>query len=119
MNAKTKQCPACAAEFTCKPEQGATSCWCKHYPAVIAFENGQHCYCPKCLAKLASESIIKHLQTLTLEQSVALASRYRTDLAPVENIDYTLDAGNLVFSRWYHLKRGSCCGSGCRHCPYN
>jgi hypothetical protein len=23
-----------------------------------------------------------------------------------------------VFTAIYHLKRGSCCGSGCRHCPY-
>lgn len=25
----------------------------------------------------------------------------------------------LVFTEIYHLKRGVCCGSGCRHCPYN
>ncbi|MGD0730936.1 MAG: DUF5522 domain-containing protein [Terracidiphilus sp.] len=24
----------------------------------------------------------------------------------------------MVFTAAYHLKRGSCCGSGCRHCPY-
>lgn len=35
------------------------------------------------------------------------------------NIDYYLDeAGNMVFTEAYHLKRGICCGSGCRHCPY-
>jgi len=35
-------------------------------------------------------------------------------------IDYTIDpeTGYLIFTRAYHLKRGSCCGSGCRHCPY-
>lgn len=26
--------------------------------------------------------------------------------------------GNFVFTREHHLKRGSCCRSGCRHCPY-
>ena len=114
----TKHCRTCAAEFTCKTEQGADSCWCMRYPAVMAVENGQHCCCPDCLAKLASESISKRLQTLPLEAAVTLASRYRTDSALIEHIDYTLDAGNLVFSRWYHLKRGSCCGNGCRHCPY-
>lgn len=37
----------------------------------------------------------------------------------IEDIDYYIDAGGLlVFTAWYHLKRGSCCGSGCRHCPY-
>lgn len=66
-----------------------------------------------------SESISKQLRGLSPEAAVAFASRYRTDDALVEHIDYTLDAGNLVFSRWYHLKRGSCCGNGCRHCPFS
>jgi hypothetical protein len=32
--------------------------------------------------------------------------------------DYYFEAGLLVYTATYHLKRGSCCGSGCRHCPY-
>jgi hypothetical protein len=33
--------------------------------------------------------------------------------------DYYLNAqGLLVFTAKYHLKRGYCCGSGCKHCPY-
>ncbi|XP_053549772.1 uncharacterized protein C1orf53 homolog isoform X4 [Bombina bombina] len=26
--------------------------------------------------------------------------------------------GYLVFTEIAHLKRGKCCGCGCRHCPY-
>lgn len=26
--------------------------------------------------------------------------------------------GYLVFTEKYHLKRGYCCKSGCKHCPY-
>lgn len=26
--------------------------------------------------------------------------------------------GFSVFTTFYHLKRGSCCNSGCRHCPF-
>ena len=89
------------------------------YPAVIAVEDGQACYCPDCLAKLAGESISMRLQSLSLEAAMTLARRYRNNTALIEHIDYSLEAGNLVFSAWYHLKRGSCCGSGCRHCPYN
>ena len=33
--------------------------------------------------------------------------------------DYYLENGRVVFTAAYHLKRGSCCGSACRHCPYN
>ncbi|MEQ8359354.1 MAG: DUF5522 domain-containing protein [Cytophagales bacterium] len=36
----------------------------------------------------------------------------------VEGIDFYMGKGNLVFTQWYHLKRGYCCESGCRHCPY-
>lgn len=24
-----------------------------------------------------------------------------------------------VLTEYFHLKRGSCCGQGCRHCPYD
>jgi hypothetical protein len=33
--------------------------------------------------------------------------------------DYYEERGLFVFTARYHLKRGYCCGSGCRHCPYN
>jgi len=39
-------------------------------------------------------------------------------LAPLDPEDFYLENGLLVFTAAYHLKRGYCCGSGCRHCPY-
>jgi len=33
--------------------------------------------------------------------------------------DFYLENGLLVYTAAFHLKRGSCCGSGCRHCPYD
>lgn len=35
-----------------------------------------------------------------------------------EGVDYYFENGLMVFTREYHLKRGYCCQSGCRHCPY-
>jgi hypothetical protein len=32
--------------------------------------------------------------------------------------EYYLENGLMVFTERYHLRRGKCCGSGCRHCPY-
>lgn len=33
--------------------------------------------------------------------------------------DYYLSPeGYIVFKEKYHLKRGYCCKSGCKHCPY-
>ena len=37
------------------------------------------------------------------------------ELAPE---DFYMDGPYLVFTAAYHLKRGYCCHSGCRHCPY-
>jgi hypothetical protein len=36
-----------------------------------------------------------------------------------EGRDYYIDAHQMyVFTSHYLLRRGKCCGSGCRHCPY-
>lgn len=38
---------------------------------------------------------------------------------PLEPDDfYYSDEGYIVFTEKYHLKRGYCCKSGCKHCPY-
>ncbi len=31
---------------------------------------------------------------------------------------YYSEQGYKVFTEKYHLKRGYCCKSGCKHCPY-
>lgn len=41
-----------------------------------------------------------------------------TELPLEEGRDYYLERGYLVFTARYLLRRGYCCESGCRHCPY-
>jgi 2-iminoacetate synthase ThiH len=36
----------------------------------------------------------------------------------VEGEDFYWEGAALVFTARYHLRRGYCCESGCRHCPY-
>lgn len=31
---------------------------------------------------------------------------------------YINDHGKKVFMETYHLRRGFCCSSGCKHCPF-
>ncbi len=31
---------------------------------------------------------------------------------------YLSEEGYIIFTEQYHLKRGYCCKSGCKHCPY-
>ncbi|HEV2578843.1 MAG TPA: DUF5522 domain-containing protein [Acidobacteriaceae bacterium] len=38
--------------------------------------------------------------------------------APLEPGDFYYENGFVVFTAAYHLKRGYCCNSGCRHCPF-
>ena len=46
----------------------------------------------------------------------AAAKPPATELAPE---DFYMDGPYLVFTAAYHLKRGNCCKSDCRHCPYD
>lgn len=37
-----------------------------------------------------------------------------------EGIDFYLnDKKLIVFTKEYHIKRGYCCKSSCKHCPYD
>jgi Family of unknown function (DUF5522) len=36
----------------------------------------------------------------------------------VEGVDYYVEGGKFVFTSAYHRRRGYCCNSRCRHCPY-
>lgn len=36
----------------------------------------------------------------------------------LEGEDYTVENGRWVFTAAFLRRRGYCCGSGCRHCPY-
>ena len=31
---------------------------------------------------------------------------------------YYMDNDRVVFTEEFHIRRGQCCGNGCRHCPY-
>lgn len=32
---------------------------------------------------------------------------------------YYNEEGFIVLTEKFHLKKGYCCGNGCKHCPYN
>tara|TARA_Y100001938_G_C8013768_1_gene391459 strand:+ start:493 stop:705 length:213 start_codon:yes stop_codon:yes gene_type:complete len=44
---------------------------------------------------------------------------YREFLKPkLQPKDFYWENGKMVMTEEYHKRRGSCCGSICRHCPY-
>ena len=56
---------------------------------------------------MSSETLTKEIKRLHQEACNAKQESY---------IDP--ETGYLVFTSYYHLERGHCCESGCRHCPY-
>ncbi len=113
-----QECSDCGVGFNCSSDQENKTCWCIAFPAIMPAEFEQNCRCPSCLAKAMADKIELAIQTQTLDEMLALARQYRGQTGLLEHVDYTIEAPDYVFSKWYHLKRGSCCGNGCRNCPY-
>ncbi len=54
--------------------------------------------------------------TATARHTARLAEFAARPLLPGDA--YYTPEGYTVFTAQYHLRRGYCCGSGCRHCPW-
>jgi hypothetical protein len=109
---REKICSRCHAVFTCGLAQGDERCWCERLPHVpLIADERTDCFCPQCLseaiAKLNAES-----------EPLAVESRQASLPLLKEGEDYYVEGDVMVFTAAYHLKRGYCCDSGCRHCPY-
>lgn len=111
-------CTACNINFQCEVEK-ATNCWCAQLPTVLPIEEVTSCLCPSCLQERTKAAIQQYVEEVKLGIRKNEATKYVENTQKMaEGIDYYLENGLLVMSSWYHLKRGYCCGSGCRHCPY-
>lgn len=107
-----KICSRCHAAFTCGAVQADEHCWCERLPHVpLIADERTDCFCPECL----NEAITK----LNPAEGPARAGNQKPSLPQLrEGEDYYLEGGAMVFTAAYHLKRGYCCESDCRHCPY-
>jgi hypothetical protein len=41
-----------------------------------------------------------------------------SDFKFIQGEDYYLEKGKIILTEEYLKRRGKCCGSGCRHCPF-
>jgi hypothetical protein len=126
---KQKNCSKCGEDFGCDAEADQGSCWCVDLPHLpfTSISTGD-CFCPSCLSDLIQATI-----QITRTPEPAAQNSHRTGrqeisvkereaASPgmlVEGEDYYLEAGLIVFTAGYHRRRGYCCDSGCRHCPYH
>jgi len=55
----------------------------------------------------------------TTDDKASPSQEASTDASqPLAPEDFYYEGPYLVFTEAYHLKRGYCCNSNCRHCPY-
>jgi len=59
----------------------------------------------------------KQTNTNEPQGEAELPARQETELQ--EGRDYYVENGLLVFTAAFLRRRGYCCESGCRHCPYD
>ncbi len=59
-----------------------------------------------------SKSFTVHDEIKKFESNTSSSNEF------IENRDFYLENGFYVFTSEYLKKRGYCCKSGCRHCPY-
>ncbi len=103
-------CKRCQKEFECRVDD-ILHCQCSGialHPSTISFlgKTSWGCLCISCL-----EEIDATIQSLSGEEFPNPNELKAGDHYYIEN-------GLWVFTERYHLLRGHCCKSGCRHCPY-
>ncbi|HUB86705.1 MAG TPA: cysteine-rich CWC family protein [Verrucomicrobiae bacterium] len=104
-----EKCPLCGGPNECQICSPATHkgpCWCARVeiPDALLTQvpldlRNKSCICNKCVTEFHR----------------AKNPSARQNILPG---DFYFDGGMMVFTVAYHLRRGWCCGSGCRHCPY-
>lgn len=103
------RCPLCGQANACRRafggDPGPKPCWCESVsiPAEVLVGippalQGKACLCQACTRSDPGDSASTPDET--------------------EADSYFTEDGRMVFTRAYHLRRGYCCGSGCRHCPF-
>lgn len=74
--------------------------------------------CNICLKANIKENIKQKLNNLTKE-TIEEIQKLGPPQKLIEGIDYYINEDKLyVFTSWYHLRKGYCCGNDCKHCPY-
>jgi Family of unknown function (DUF5522) len=121
-----KTCPLCAASFDCSGCAGG-ACWCSAFPAIFScapagegscLDSSAECLCPKCLTAKTRDHIAQFVDTQAVHSSAPQKALACAGQPLIEGLDYEMEKGLFVLSRWHLLKRGECCGNSCRNCPY-
>lgn len=97
-------CPRCAKGIDCEASDVQL------HPQTLAFleKTDYGCLCNACLEEV--QRLLRKAQALSFPT---------TAQGLKENLHYYIDEqGRWVFTEFYLLQRGFCCGNGCKHCAY-
>lgn len=106
-----KKCPRCSVAFECRVND-IQNCQCAgvkltHDASAFLAKTAFDCLCSTCLNQI----------NLWVEEAKN-GPQFKSGNGLQENFHYYVQQGRYVFTELYHIQRGSCCGNGCRHCPY-
>lgn len=104
-------CPLCGQPNDCQLATTCTykgPCWCEREDVPAAL-----------LARVPDEA----RNTACICRRCIIAERFaaakKRPLPRPGTGDFYLEGQFVVFTAQYHRRRGYCCGSGCRHCPFD
>lgn len=127
---RDERCPLCDGDNRCRVAKGHLykgACWCHEVivpgPVLNRLASDrleQACMCRSCLETVAQISRqFDDIESILRAVDKWIVAKRALEPSQQDEGDYYLDEnGNTVFTAVYHLKRGTCCGNGCRHCPY-
>ncbi len=101
-------CPLCGGPNTCQRCTVAAykgPCWCEGLP-----------FPEELLARVPPEA--QRLACICRNCVEAALRRRPSPRAGPGEFYFDAATGYVVFTAAYHRRRGYCCGSGCRHCPW-
>jgi len=116
-----KNCSKCGAAFGCGVSS-TSGCWCADLPhlelagglaGAPSAASDLDCICPKCLSEAIGQAAENENKA-----SYSLGPQAPIPAPLIENEDFYLEGPTMVFNARFLLRRGYCCESGCRHCPY-
>lgn len=110
-------CSQCQATLNCNADN-IKACWCNELPTILPLEStATSCLCRDCTLNKINQ-FLNNLYKLPLKKQLAFAKPFYTNANLIEHLDYEMQNSYMVFTRWFFLKRGTCCKNSCKNCPF-
>jgi hypothetical protein len=108
------RCPTCGT----KGKANEIPCWCFELPNGLVPTPEKKFNCSRATVQDLRNAIDQYCVDLDEEKRRKI-KELGPAKRPIPLLDYDTNlSGNVVFTRWYHLRRGFCCGNGCLNCGW-